>query len=382
MIGRYSTPEMTKIWSEERKYRNWIKVERAVNDALIEQGVIPPNQLSKLLEGLLLPESLALIIDFAKLFEQKTRHDVVAFVFALEERLKKDSEDARWIHYGMTSSDLVDTATAMAVRESMAEISNVLQKLEEILYHLTNRYPGAKIMGRTHGQYAEPLNLSDMFHLWYCNLKDVIQNIWNYRLPGKISGAVGDYKHLSWNVEAAVLKALALPMCVSSQIVPRHHHAKLISRLALVASTVENFTFQVRLYQQSGVEEMFEPFGEAQTGSSAMPHKRNPILCENVSGLARLMRGYVGPAMENIGLWHQRDISHSSVERVILPDAFSVLHFMLNRVSYVLDNLEIDESLMFERVEAYQDSQGEMLKLIREGHSRQEAYRMIQEKTK
>jgi adenylosuccinate lyase len=377
MIDRFSTPEMQKIWSEREKYRRWLKVEKAVNDALIKNKVIPENNLSHYLEFWSNADGwLTKLIQESTKIEKEIGHDVNAFVFAID---SSSGEDTRWIHYGMTSSDLVDTANAMAVKESLGWISNAAIKLEEVLYRLTKESDGVDIAGRTHGQYAEPYFLNKVFFSFYHALKSTTYAFADVRLPGMISGAVGDNKYISPDIEMEVLDNLGLLPCFSTQAVPRHHHAQLVSRLALIASALESMVLQVRLYQQSGIEEMYEPFGEKQTGSSAMPHKRNPILCENVAGLSRLMRSYVGPALENVSLWGQRDISHSSVERVILPDAFNVLHKMLQRTIYIFENLEINKKAIAKNLlEVPQDSQSRLLELVREGKSRQEAYRIVQ----
>jgi adenylosuccinate lyase len=383
MIERYSTREMQKIWSEEEKIKRWLLIEKTVNDVLQEEEIIPENNLSGQLLSIINDSWYDLILHNAKELEKETGHDVVAFIFAVENLVGKDG---RWIHYGMTSSDLLDTANAMTIKESAKVIISSLRDLKKSLDSVISRCADSCIMARTHGQYAEKILLSNIFSNFWMSLSDHIESLGNdIDITGKMSGAAGDYKYINRETEIKILSKLGINgECFATQVVPREQYAELISRLALIGCTLEKIALQIRLYQQSGIEEMFEPFGRKQTGSSAMPHKRNPILCENVCGLARVLRGYVSPAMEDVALWQQRDISHSSVERIILPDAFNLLHFMIKRVYNILDGLEISVDNVQKHVEenSENDSQKMLLELVRQGKSRQEAYRIVQGKEK
>lgn len=383
MIERYSTREMQKIWSEEEKIKRWLLIEKTVNDVLQEEKVIPENTLSTQLNSIINNDWWEMVSDNAKELEKETGHDVVAFIFAVENLV---GEDGRWIHYGLTSSDLLDTANAMAIKDSIGVVVSSLKDLKKALCSVVSRCGDTYIMARTHGQYAEKILLSRMFGNFWGDLSNHIDALTNdIDTTGKMSGAVGDNKYISKETEIKILSKLGINSeDFATQIVPREQYAEVVFRLALIGCTLEKIALQVRLYQQSGIEEMFEPFGRKQTGSSAMPHKRNPILCENVCGLARILRGYVSPAMEDVTLWQQRDISHSSVERIILPDAFNLLHFMIQRVYKVLSGLEINVENMHKHVEenSGNDSQKMLLDLVRRGKSRQEAYRIVQGKGK
>jgi len=380
MIERYSTPEMEKIWSERGKYKRWIEIEKTVNDVLQEQKVIPSNDLSIHFDKLL-DRYVSFVIHDSKELEKEIHHDVNAFVFTLENFISKADSDGRFIHYGLTSSDIVDTGNAIAIRDSLDILHKSYNKLRLIFFdELPKKVDGTKIMGRTHGQHAEPILLKRMFRVFAQDMVNHEYHLCDDIVCGKISGAVGDNKYISRSNEVDILCRLGLRYCETTQVVPRESYARLIANMALLASSLEKMVLQIRLHQQSGIEEIYEPFDKKQTGSSAMPTKRNPILCENISGLARIMRSYVQPAMENISLWDQRDISHSSVERIIFPDAFNLLHFMLKRVIYIFENIEFNFDNINKNLEKYSDSQGKLLELIREGKGRQEAYRIVQGK--
>jgi len=378
MIERYSTKEMQKIWSEEEKIKRWLLIEQTVNDVLQEEEIIPKNTLSAQLSSIINNSWYDLILHNAKELEKETGHDVVAFIFAVENLVGKDG---RWIHYGMTSSDLLDTANAMTIKDSIQIISSALTDLVDCINGRINMCGTAEIMGRTHGQYAEHMPIKNVFDIFWNDIWRHSAALNSIDITGKMSGAVGDNKYITEKEEKKIMDYLGITReRAATQIVPREQYAEVVSRLALIGCTLEKIALQVRLYQQSGIEEMFEPFSRKQTGSSAMPHKRNPILCENVCGLARILRGYVSPAMEDIALWQQRDISHSSVERIILPDAFNLLHFMIQRVYKVLSGLEINVENIHKHIEenSENDSQKMLLDLIRQGKSRQEAYRIVQ----
>jgi len=374
MIERYCTKEMNEIWSEEAKYQRWVLVEQSVNDTLIQHQKIPPNNLSNLLKNI----SAQLLVLKAKEIEAEISHDVNAFVFACEDLC---GSEGRWVHYGLTSNDIVDTANALAIKQSTSIIKNELLKINYAVWQKEQPNANIKIIARTHGRHAEITNLSNVFHLWSQDINDCLGDL-DKRIPGKISGAVGDYKFISKAIERDILNKLELSSCASNQIVSRINHAKLMSSLVAAASILEKIALQIRLYQQSGIDEMYEPFGAKQTGSSAMPHKRNPIKCENICGLARVMRGYLSPVFEDIALWQERDISHSSVERIIIPDAFNLLHYMSKNMLKIIDGLQINYEIIQNNINNFIDdgSQKKLLNLVGQGMSRQEAYRIIQKK--
>lgn len=395
MISRYSTPEMTNLWSEDNKIKNWIKIEQVVNQELIKSKIIPENQLDSFFTSILTenaetwdyqagPLSVISIKRFADKYEKEIQHDVNAFVFALEEFINSyfNTKDGRWIHYGLTSSDLLDTANAITIQQSIYLIDDKIKDIILVISKLINKYKEQLLSGRTHGQYAENITLESFFKRIQ---EDLLENLRRFSeiinsCSGKISGAVGNNRIIPVEIEWKVLKQLNLfRTSNATQIIQREWHARVIMALALLASSIEKAVLQIRLYQQSGIEEMSEPFHVNQTGSSAMPHKHNPVLCENLTGLARVVRSYVIPALENISLWQERDISHSSVERIILPDAFNLIHFMLKRFAYIISGLNIN----IETINAHliaDNSQDKLLDFIKQGYGRQEAYRMVQGK--
>lgn len=380
MIERYSMRTMARIWEDKFKLHCWIRIEFAALRAMMKEGLIPKFDLPDHMEHLD-AVSQKLVEDWLN-EEINTHHDVVAFVHVMEQKL---GDNGKWFHYGMTSSDLCDTEFALRIQSALGLIKGAIVGLQNIIGEKAQIFKMQPIIGRTHGMHAEPttfglvlLTYVDELQRHLERLDEVSQRV----EVGKISGAVGTYAHLSPDIERHALQALGLNgESVASQVVHRDRHAELFNLLALVGGTIERLAIEIRHLSRSEVKEVAEPFGKNQKGSSAMPHKKNPIKSENVTGLARMLRSYAGAAMENIALWHQRDISHSSVERMIAPDAFGLLFFMLNRMCDVVNGLVVDEDKMRYRV--YESlphwrTQTEMLKLIQKGYGRKEAHDMMQ----
>lgn len=376
MHERYSLPEFVSLWSEEAKYERWLLVELSLLKALKDIGI------AKDLDVLEVYKKLPIDIDVNEIakIELETKHDVIAFVTYLEKYT-----GCRWIHYGITSSDVVDTAFNMALRESLKIINKYwegyLEELEKLSKH------DSIMMGRSHGQFGEPINFGYVIegHLEEAKRNVLrLENLITTISYGQYSGAMGNYAHIPREVEEIACKLLDLkPEPHSTQVIPRDRHAMVFSTLAIMAAGLERLALNIRHLSRSEVGEVQEGFTKGQKGSSAMPHKRNPISCENICGLSRMMRSYVLPSIENISLWHERDISHSSVERHIAPDATNLLAYMTKRMTQVLRNLVINESKMSERVEAnerYYKSEHDMLTLIRNGESRKKAYEIVQKR--
>lgn len=402
MIERYSTKEMEEIWDDFTKLECWIRIEMAALHALQEEGTIPKdisiptiqirtrqhqpeeNRLTIPGTGAMLARRLYLPTFREQWLEEeeKTHHDVVAFIHTLEPEL---GEAGRFLHYGMTSSDLCDTEFAMRLHMAMCCIKGAFLKLQNVLRTRADEFRHSPIIGRTHGMHAEPTTFGLVLLSYVAELKRHLHRLDELSpriFVGKLSGAVGTYAHISPKIEAAVMKKLNLGYEeVSSQVVNRDRHAELFNFIAMVGATVERLAIEIRHLSRSEVKEVAEPFGKNQKGSSAMPHKKNPIKSENVTGMARLLRHYAGAAMENIALWHQRDISHSSVERVIAPDATGLLYFMLQRMTDVVKGLIVDEEKMKSRVVESSEmwmSQTIMLNCITKGMSRTDAHTFVQ----
>ena len=379
MIERYSLPEMEEVWSLDNRIKKWIEVELAVAEAESEEKLIPPKTYERIKRKLRVDPSH--ILERMKVVEKKVDHELVAFITVLEEEI---GEDGRFIHYGLTSSDIIDTANALLIKEALGKIKEVLKEVSDSLFKLSENYKKTQIMGRTHGVYAEPTSLGLKFLGFY---SESLRNIDRLNKAereisfGKISGACGTYSFLNPRVEEKALEKLGLkPEPVSTQIVPRDRYAFLLSSMALLAAFLERIALEIRLLQRTEVGEIFEPFGKEQRGSSAMPHKRNPVKCERITGMARLLRGYLVTSFENIALWHERDISHSSVERIIIPDSFHILYFMLKETLKILKNLEVDEDRIQENVKKFGDfyySEGLLLSLVKRGVKRADAYEMV-----
>ena len=376
MIPRYTSPAMGRIWSESRRYETWLQVEIAAAEAMAEGGIIPPEAARAIRElG---------SFDVARIeeIEARTKHDVIAFTTAVAERV---GEAARWLHFGLTSSDVIDTAQALQMREACDVILDGLRGLAEAVRARAEEHRHTPMIGRTHGVHAEPITFGLKLLLWYAEVARDIERVGRARAAvsvGKISGAVGTYAHLDPAIEARVCEKLGLAAApVSSQIIQRDRHAELLCALAVTAASLERFAFEIRGLQKTEIGEVEEPFDKGQKGSSAMPHKRNPIGCEQVTGLARLVRGNALVALENVALWHERDISHSSVERVILPDSFAALDHSLRRFTRIVKGLVVYPERMRENLER---SGGRifsgtlLLELARRGVARERAYEWVQ----
>ncbi|HCO12029.1 MAG TPA: adenylosuccinate lyase [Desulfonauticus sp.] len=376
MIDRYTRPEMGKIWTLENKFRTWLEVEIAVCEAWHRLGVIPAQEMEEIRKKA--DFDLERILEI----EEKTKHDVIAFLTAVEEKVGPAS---RFIHLGCTSSDIVDTANSLLLYRAGKLIAQALEELLEVLKELSFKYKNLLAMGRTHGVHAEPTTFGLKFAGFYAEFKrhqkrwlDALENI----RVGKISGAVGTYAHLTPEVEAITCELLGLKVDpISTQIIQRDRYAHYFTTLALMAGGIERLCVELRHLQRTEVLEVEEGFSKGQKGSSAMPHKKNPISAENLSGLARLVRTNSLASMENMALWHERDISHSSVERVIMPDSTILIHYMLGRLKGVLSNLRINEENIARNLMASFGlfySQRVLLALIDKGLKRQEAYELVQ----
>ncbi|MFD2671898.1 adenylosuccinate lyase [Marinicrinis sediminis] len=376
MIERYSRPEMTAIWTEENKFKAWLEVEICSCEAWAELGVIPKEDVVKI------REHADFDIDRILEIEQQTRHDVIAFTRTVSESLQ---EEKKWVHYGLTSTDVVDTALGYLLKQANEIIEQDLIRFIAILKDKAIEHKDTVMMGRTHGVHAEPTTFGLKMALWYEEMK---RNLERFRAAaqgvqfGKISGAVGTYANIDPFVEEFVCRKLGIePAPISTQTLQRDRHAHYMGTLALIATSMDKFATEIRALQKSEFREVEEAFAKGQKGSSAMPHKRNPIGCENISGLSRVIRGHMVSAYENVPLWHERDISHSSVERVILPDATILLNYMLNRLGNIIKNLTVFPDNMkrnMERTYGVPFSGRVMTKLIDKGMSREQAYDTVQ----
>jgi len=381
MIPRYSTPEMTALWSEERRARAWLDVEIACVAAWEHHGIVPRGTATKL-TARAAEVNLTTLCARALEIEAVTQHDVIAFLSACEEQL---GEDARFLHYGMTSSDVVDSAFALVLVEAGGLLEKALLELRAALARRAVELKAVPCLGRTHGQAAEPTTFG-LKLLGF--VAEIDRDLVRLRLAtdeirsGKLAGAVGNYGNIPPDIEERTLGALGLRVePVATQVVPRDRHAVFFTTLAIIGGAVERLAVEVRHLQRHEVKEAFEPFGRGQRGSSAMPHKKNPILSENLTGLCRLLRSYAAASLENIALWHERDISHSSVERIIAPDATTALHFALRRATRIVDGLVVDPVAMRRHLDAASDavfSGGVLLALVERGASRHEAYEWVQ----
>jgi len=376
MIRRYTLPEMGALWTDESRFRAWLEVEVAAVQAMEEVGGAPPGTAAAVRAHARFDVERILEI------EAEVHHDVIAFLTNVGEHL---GEEKTWLHRGMTSSDLLDTALALTLREACGLIDRRLETIGRRLRHLAEEHRETPMMGRTHGVHAEPITFGLKALLWFAEMERHHGRLEAARgevLVGKISGAVGTFAHLPPEIEARTCEILGLAAApVSNQVVQRDRHAHLLAVLALIGASAEKIALEIRHLQRTEVAEVFEPFGRKQKGSSAMPHKRNPILCERICGMARLLRGALAPAYENIALWHERDISHSSVERVILPDSFIGLDYLLSLTERVLDGLVVDRERMGRNLESSGGlffSQRALLALTASLGSREEAYRAVQ----
>ncbi len=375
MIERYSRPEMKTVWSDENKYDKWLEVEIAVCDAWAELGVIPRKAIPKIKLAKCNLKRMAEIL-------KETHHDMTAFLGSVAESL---GEESRFIHLGLTSSDVIDTATSLQLVEASDILLQDVKELTTVLAQRAIEHKYTVMIGRTHGIHAEPTSFGLKIALWVEEMRRNLHRLTEAKKAiavGKISGAVGTYATVTPDVEQKACHKLGLdPAPISNQVLQRDRHAQFVTTLAIMAGSLEKFATEIRALQKTEVREVEEPFGSGQTGSSAMPHKRNPELCERVSGLARLARGCALTSLENISLWHERDISHSSNERIILPDACLVLDYILALFTSVMRRLQVYPHRMKKNLDLTRGlvfSQRIMLALIDKGLSRQDAYKMVQ----
>jgi len=367
---------MGRIWSDQRRYETWLLVEAAAAEAMAAAGIVPADAARDI------RERGAFDIGRIEEIEQTTQHDVIAFTTAVAEKV---GPSARWMHFGMTSSDVIDTAQALQMREACDLILKDLDGLADAVRDRAFEHRKTPMIGRTHGVHAEPMTFGLKLALWYAELQRDIERITRARAVisvGKLSGAVGTFGHLPPSIEAAVCRRLGLePAPVASQVIQRDRHAELLAVLAITGASLEKFALEIRGLQKTEIGEVEEPFGKGQKGSSAMPHKRNPIGCEQIVGMARLLRGNAHAAMENIALWHERDISHSSVELVILPDSFIALDHMLRRFTRITGGMVVYPERMRENLDRSRGvvfSGAVLLELARKGVSREQAYELVQ----
>jgi len=376
MIPRYTREEMGKIWEPENRFRKWLDIEILVCEALNKSGEIPDSSLKNI------KRNASFDIGRIDEIEREVKHDVIAFLTSVSEHV---GDDARYIHMGITSSDILDTSLSLLLKEASLLIIKDIEHLLAVLKKKAFKHKQTVMIGRTHGIHAEPITFGFKMALWYEEMKRNLRRMRRAKENisyGKISGAVGTFSHTSPFVEEYVCKKLGLkPAPVSTQIIQRDRHAEYFSTLAIVASSLDNFAQEIRLLQRTEVREAEEFFSKGQKGSSAMPHKRNPVLSENLSGLARVVRSHALTAFENVTLWHERDISHSSEERVIGPDSTVLIDFMLNRFTSIVEQLVVYPKQMEKNLNLTNGiffSQAIMLRLVKKGLSRENAYRVVQ----
>jgi adenylosuccinate lyase len=376
LISRYTRPEMGRIWSEENRFRTWLTVEVAATETLAEAGMVPKDAAHAI------RERADFSLDRIQEIEAEVRHDVIAFTTAVAEIV---GPEARWFHYGLTSNDVVDTAQALLIQQASKIVAVDLQRLAEALERRAWEFKDTPMVGRTHGVHAEPITFGFKLANWYSETQ---RNIARFKRAaedmrvGKFSGAVGTFAHLSPELEEKICKRLGLQAAaVSSQVIQRDRHAAYVATLAVIASTLDKIATEIRHLQRTEVREAEEYFSEKQKGSSAMPHKRNPVTCEQISGLARVVRANAQAAFENVPLWHERDISHSSVERVILPDSTTLVDYMLNKTTNLIEMMFVYPARMLANLESTGGlvfSGQLLLDLVEQGVSREDAYRMVQ----
>ncbi|HKK25148.1 MAG TPA: adenylosuccinate lyase [Gracilimonas sp.] len=376
MISRYSRKEMSDLWTDEAQFQAWLDVELAACWAWAKLGKIPMEDVDKLYEN------AGFDVDRIKEIEAKTRHDVVAFTRAVSETL---GDEKKWVHYGLTSTDVVDTAWGVRLKKANAILLEGLERIVDVLAEKAKAHKYTVMMGRTHGIHAEPTTFGLKCALWYAEMSRNLERFKKAAADvefGKLSGSVGTFANIPPEVEEYTCEKLGLsPAPISTQTLQRDRHAYYLSTLALIGSTMEKMAVEVRHLQRSELREAEEAFRKGQKGSSSMPHKRNPVSSENITGCARVLRGYMVTAYENIPLWHERDISHSSAERIILPDATTLLDYMLNRFAGVIENLVVFEDNMESNIWKTQGlvfSQRLLHKLIDKGMPREQAYDTVQ----
>ena len=376
MIPRYTRPEMGRIWSEENRFRTWLAVEVAATETLAEAGLVPKDAARAI------REKADFSLERIHAIEAEVRHDVIAFTTAVAEIV---GPEARWFHYGLTSNDVVDTAQALLLGQASRILLQDLQNLIEVLERRAFEFKDTPMVGRTHGVHAEPITFGLKLANWYDEARRDLarfQRAAEEMRVGKFSGAVGNFAHLSPELEEKICARLGLKAApISSQVIQRDLHANYMATLAVIACTLDKIATEIRHLQRTEVREAEEYFSEKQKGSSAMPHKRNPVTCEQISGLARVVRANTQAAFENVALWHERDISHSSVERVILPDSTTLLDYMLAKTTNLVDTMFVYPERMLHNLESSGGlvfSGQLLLDLVEHGVSREEAYRMVQ----
>jgi adenylosuccinate lyase len=376
MIPRYTRPEMGRLWSDESRFQAWLDVELAATEALAARGVVPAAALAAIRERSR--------FDVARIdaIEAEVQHDVIAFVSCVAENV---GPEGRWLHYGLTSSDVVDTALSMRMRDALDLVVKDVDALRDAVKARAHEHKHTPMIGRTHGVHAEPMTFGLKLASWFAELGRDRERLLRARdtiAVGKLSGAVGTFSHLGPDVEAEVCAKLGLqPAPIASQVLQRDRHAEVLTTLAILAASLEKFATEIRALQKTEVREVEEPFRSGQKGSSAMPHKRNPIGCEQVTGLARLIRGNALAALENVALWHERDISHSSVERVIVPDSFIALDHALRRFTGIVAGLRVNAERMRRNLDSGRGlvfSGQLLLELTAKGMRREDAYRIVQ----
>ncbi len=376
MVDRYAREEMKSKWDLQAKYQAWLDVEKAVVKAWNKLGLIPDEDAEKIVKNAK--------FDIKRIdeIEQETRHDLIAFTTSVSESL---GEESRWFHYGMTSSDTIDTAVALQMKDSLKIIIDDVKMVMDSIKKRAYEHKETLMVGRSHGIHGEPITFGLVLAVWYDEMKRHLENLeqtLEIISVGQVSGAMGNFAHAPLELEELTCKELRLkPAPVSNQVIQRDRYARLATALALLASSVEKFAVEVRHLQRTEVYEAEEFFAKGQKGSSAMPHKRNPILTENITGLARMIRAYATPAMENIALWHERDISHSSTERFWLPDSFVTTDFMLHRLNSVISKLTVYPENMMKNLNLTGGlvfSQRVLLELPKRGVSREDAYKIVQ----
>lgn len=376
MVERYAREEMASKWTMQAKYQAWLDVEKAVVKAWNKLGLIPDEDAKKIVEN------GGFNVERIDEIEKVTRHDLIAFTTSVSETL---GDESRWFHYGMTSSDTIDTAVALQMKDSLALIIDDVKMVMESIKKRAMEHKMTLMVGRSHGIHGEPITFGLVLAVWYDEMHRHLTNLeqtMEVISVGQVSGAMGNFAHAPLELEEYTCEALGLkPAPASNQVIQRDRYARLATALALLASSIEKFAVQVRHWQRTEVYEVEEFFAKGQKGSSAMPHKRNPILTENITGLARMIRAYSIPAMENVSLWHERDISHSSTERFWLPDSFITSDFMLHRMNNVIANMVVYPENMMKNLNLTGGlvfSQRVLLELPKQGVSREDAYRIVQ----
>jgi len=377
MIERYTLPQMKELWSDENKFRKWVEVEILACEAQAKLGNIPKSVVPRI------RKKANFNVEKINQIEQKVKHDVIAFLTNLAEYI---GEDSKYIHLGMTSYDVVDTALSLILKDAGNIILKDLEELKKVVREKAFQYKNTPMIGRTHGVQAEPISLGLKFALWYAEIERDIERLKRAIKTvsvGKLSGAVGNFAHLNPKIEEYVCKKAGLvPASVSTQILQRDRHAEFVTTMAIIAGSIEKFTTEIRNLQRTEILELEEGFTKGQKGSSAMPHKRNPFMCERLTGMARVVRGDALAALENMNLWHERDITNSAVERVILPDSTSLVNYILVNFTRIMENLTVYPENMLKNIDKTRGlvfSQRILTKLTQKTKTREEAYALVQE---